>query len=327
MKKIVLLIMLLSVCVCGCGSRDVQSVKIIEKDPVSEETFEDVDVETSDDAVEKSTESVDYASGDVSDDASDDVSDEKINEPDLGAEEVMAERKNYTVKNLLKAALEPVGSCLYVYGGAWNEEDTAAGIEAMTIGVSPRWKEYFNLNDSSYNYKNTRYQIHDGLDCTGLIGYAVYQVFENEYSDNGYVFTSKTMASEYANLFDGTMYYPGGVSNYEPGDIMAGGSGHAFIIIGQCDDGSILFAHASPPCVTLSGSATPSGEENSQAYQLAHKYMEEYYPESHHRYENCSRGTGYLTDYNQMRWNPEVLTDPDGYRNMSPEDIMLDLFF
>ena len=48
-----------------------------------------------------------------------------------------------TLKKLLQTALQPVGSTLYVWGGGWNEADTGAGEEAVTIGVSPRWKSFF----------------------------------------------------------------------------------------------------------------------------------------------------------------------------------------
>ena len=75
-----------------------------------------------------------------------------------------------TLYNLLLTAIEPLGHTMYVWGGGWNEEDTAAGEEARSIGESPRWKEFFEMQDSTYNYENTRYQIHDGLDCSGYVG-------------------------------------------------------------------------------------------------------------------------------------------------------------
>ncbi len=42
------------------------------------------------------------------------------------------------------------------------------------------------------------------------------------------------------------------------------------------------------------------------------------------------RGSTYLSHYGQMRWKSTgenaVLSDPDGYREMSPEEILKDLF-
>ena len=230
-----------------------------------------------------------------------------------------------TVKKLLMAALEPVGTTLYVYGGGWNEEDTAAGVEALSYGISPRWKEFFDENNASYNYQNTMYQIHDGLDCTGYVGYAVYQIFGDTYSDIGYVFKSKDMVSEYAGMFDSTFVSRYDIDRYYPGDIM-GKSGHVFMVIGECSDGSLLFLQASPPVVSLCGTPTPSGNNDSEAVRLAREYMSKYYSESYAWYDSCIRDTTFLTNYDQMHWNRNILQDPDGYDDMTPEEILKDLF-
>ena len=236
-----------------------------------------------------------------------------------------SEDKKPSVKKLLKAALEPVGSTLYVYGGGWNEEDTAAGVECMTYGVSPNWKVFFDNNNSSYNYKNTMYQIHNGLDCTGYVGYSVYQVFGNKYSNNGYVYESGKVGNAYTALFSSSYINRNNIERYYPGDIMCR-NGHAFIVIGKCSDGSLLFLHASPPVVSLCGTATPGGNSNSEAVNLARTYMSKYYPESATRYNSFYRDTSYLKNYDQMHWNRAVLADPDGYDNMTPEQILKDLF-
>jgi hypothetical protein len=51
-----------------------------------------------------------------------------------------------------------------------------------------------------------------------------------------------------------------------------------YIVIGQCDDGSVLLVHSSPAGVQINGTTTPSGENDSKAIILATKYMHEYYP-------------------------------------------------
>ena len=230
-----------------------------------------------------------------------------------------------TVKNMLAAALEPVGRCLYVWGGGWNEEDTGAGVDAMTLGASPRWLEFFGENGRDYDYHDTRYQIHDGLDCSGYIGYVTYQAFGEAYSDNGYVFKSGRITEEFRDLFGGVVTNKSNISEYQPCDIM-GKSGHAYIVIGQCSDGSVLFMHASPPAVSLCGTPSENGKTESEAVRLAAKYMSKYRPESYEKFDTCSRGMSYLTDYDQYRWSTETLADPDGYRNMSVEEILADLF-
>ena len=47
----------------------------------------------------------------------------------------------------LQIAVQPVGQTMYVWGGGWNEEDTGAGAEAVTLGVSPAWAEFAAKQD------------------------------------------------------------------------------------------------------------------------------------------------------------------------------------
>ena len=76
----------------------------------------------------------------------------------------------------------PIGKTMYIYGGGWNENDTGAGIEAMTLGIDPKWAEFAQKQDSSYNFKDYDYKqnkeyIHLGLDCSGYIGWLLYNIF------------------------------------------------------------------------------------------------------------------------------------------------------
>ncbi len=232
---------------------------------------------------------------------------------------------SYTVKAFLSAASQPVGRCLYVWSGGWNESDTAAGIDAMTYGVSGRWYEFFTENGSDYNTAETAFQIHDGLDCTGYLGWSVYQVFGDLYSDSGYVFQSGTVADNYLRLFGGTLTPKSEVDSYRAGDIMCK-KGHVFIAVGQCGDGSVVLMHASPPAVSICGTVTPDGSGDSEAIALAEKYMKKYRSECFNKYSTCERGVGYLTDYDRYRFDGGILSDPDGYFNMTPEEILEDLF-
>lgn len=230
-----------------------------------------------------------------------------------------------TIKRLLSAAVEPAGRCLYIWGGGWNETDSGAGIEAMTFGLSPRWLEFFRESTSDYDYHHTRYQIHDGLDCSGFVGYAVYQVFGDRYRSRGYVFNSGKLIKEYEKLFGGTVTDSGRVTDYTPGDIM-GRDGHVFIVIGECSDGSVLFIHASPPAVSLCGTPSTDGRSESDAVKLARKYMSEYRSECYEKFDTCARGSDFLKGYDQYRWDAGILADPDGYRAMDASDIISDLF-
>ena len=233
-----------------------------------------------------------------------------------------------TLKKLLQVGLQPVGSTMYIWGGGWNKEDTGAGTEARTIGVSPRWKQFFEKQSSSYDYRTTRYQISNGLDCSGYIGWCIYNILNTENGNEGYVMFASEMAKNFASRGWGT-YIPGSnVRDYKAGDIMSSG-GHVWMVVGQCSDGSVVLLHSSPPGVQLAGTLSKGGSSYSEAVKLAEAYMKKFYPAWYSKYPNCAKDSQYLTRYSQMRWDVSgnaVMTDPDGYRNKSAEQILRDLF-
>ena len=224
-----------------------------------------------------------------------------------------------SILDFLRIAAQPVGSTMYVWGGGWNEEDTAAGIEAVTLGVSPQWADFAAQQGSGYDMDDTRYQIHDGLDCSGYVGWAVYNVLETENGRPGYVMASTKMAQSFADMGLGTYIPAWEIQSWQAGDIMSM-KGHVWITVGQCEDGSVLFLHASPPGVMFSGTKTADGSE-SQATALAEKIMRERYPDWYARFPECARPYSYLTDSAAMRWSEDVLTDYEGLRSMTAEEI------
>ncbi len=244
------------------------------------------------------------------------------------ADNVISVNTERTLKNFLKIAMQPVGTTMYVWGGGWNEADTGSGVESVSIGLSPGWKAFYEKQTSGYNYKNTRYQVHDGLDCSGYVGWAIYNLFHTRNGESGYVMGAKKMAETFAGYGWGDYREAGAVADFKPGDIMSA-SGHVYIVVGACNDGSIVIVHSSPPGVQLCGTATPEGLENSRAVRLAGKYMSRYFPEWHRRYPVCSRNESYLNTYGQMRWSigkDGTLKDPDGISNMPAEQVLKMLF-
>lgn len=237
-----------------------------------------------------------------------------------------------TLKKFLQTALQPVGSTMYVWGGGWNKADTGAGTEARTIGVSPKWKRFFQKQTAGYDYRTTKYQISNGLDCSGYVGWCVYNVLNAESGKPGYVMLAQKMAKNFASRGWGSYTARSKVKNYRAGDIMSSACsdcGHVWIVVGQCSDGSVVLLHASPPGVQLAGTPSKKGKTDSEAVRLAQKYMKTYYPEWYRKYPNCAKGGSYLSHYARMRWDisgKKVMTDPDGYRNMSAKQILRDLF-
>ena len=116
------------------------------------------------------------------------------------------DQPNLSLENFLEIAMEPVGQTMYVWGGGWNEEDTGDGVEAVTIGVSDQWASFFEEQDASYDYQNTLYQIHDGLDCSGYVGWAIYNLMQTESGQEGYVMKSGEMAKAFADFGWGFLY-------------------------------------------------------------------------------------------------------------------------
>ena len=229
-----------------------------------------------------------------------------------------------TIANLLKTAKQPIGQTMYIWGGGWNEEDTGAGVEAVHLGVSSTWAEFAAAQDAGYDYKNTRYQIHNGLDCSGYLGWLVYNVFQQVDGETGYVMKATTMARTFAEYGWGTYTPAGKVTDWEPGDVMSM-KGHVWLSLGMCEDGSVVLMHASPPGVRICGTNLADGSK-SQAVTLAESYMQIYYPDWYAKYPDCAETTSYLSDSSQMRWNAQTLSDAEGLQNMGAVQILKFLY-
>lgn len=216
-----------------------------------------------------------------------------------------------TRKQFLQIALRPVGHTMYIWGGGWNAEDDGAGHEAVTRGVSPRWAAFAAQQGPDYDWHTTKYQIHDGLDCSGYVGWAVYNLRAGRDGLPGFVMPAGRMAADFAARGWGAFTPAQGVRRRSAGDILST-NGHVYISLGDCTDGSALLVHASPPGVQVCGTVTPKGETDSEAIRLARAYMARCHPNWHARYPDCARGAAYLTDYDQFSWFPRRLPDPEG---------------
>ena len=265
----------------------------------------------------------------------------------------------HTIKNFLKTGLMPVGTTLYIYGGGWDWQDEGSSIQARTIGVSPDWVRFFEDNDASYTYKaagdpsvsyfpyggyNEYYYA--GLDCSGYLGWTLYNTMETESGKEGYVGSSTKCARRLSELGLGEWTQDIGMpdtSNYyqmKPGDIMSI-NGHVWISLGTCEDGSVVILHSTP---SYSRIGQPGGgvqinaigySKGCEAYALADRYMSQYYPKWYERYQVylCSPYT-YFTfegeNAGRFSWdtqNSEAgLKDPDGIREKTPEEVLALLF-
>lgn len=263
-----------------------------------------------------------------------------------------------TLKNFLATALTPVGTTLYIYGGAWDWQDTGSSVQATEIGLPDEWVSFFQMQDAGYTYKasdpalsyypfggwNEYYFA--GADCSGYVGWVLYNTMHDRDGEAGYV----VYAADYAKglsergwgSYSKSVAVPNGSAEtaIKPGDIMSM-SGHVWISLGTCSDGSVVIAHSTP---SASRGGQPGGgvqlsaigrSKTCEAYGLAKEYMTRYYPAWSERYAVVlRRPSEYLTATGNgtglFSWDvsdgANGLSDPEGYQNMTPREILSNLF-
>lgn len=228
-----------------------------------------------------------------------------------------------TVKNYLLNALQPVGRTLYIWGGGHNYSD------ATRKGVSSKWLYFFNQQNSSYDYHNyddlSENNRSKGLDCSGYVGWSTYQTMRTHSTvvsgEIGGLYKSRGWGQVYnQNYLNKTGY------KLYPGDI-GFDDGHTWIILGQCKDMSAVILHSTPNAgVQISGTPTPDRNYDSQAISLAKKYMAKFpgYQKMGASFYHTSSGA-YIQRGNYFRWN-STLSDPNGYKHKTADQILADLF-
>jgi cell wall-associated NlpC family hydrolase len=239
----------------------------------------------------------------------------------VSSEDASVSKNAYaSLTDLLQTAIKPVGTTMYVWGGGWNEEDTGAGVEALSFGVSPQWAAFAAVQTADYDYNTTRYQIHDGLDCSGYMGWIMYNIFGTQFSSTGYVMKASTMTGVFSDYGWGSFLSQGASRTRKPGDICSM-NGHVWLSLGTCDDGSVLLVHSSPPGVRICGTLLSDGS-TSQAVRLAEYCMSNYYPDWYSRYPDCSVSYNYLSGSSVMRWDTDILSNDYNIQNMSANEVV-----
>lgn len=208
-----------------------------------------------------------------------------------------------TLTDFLRTALIPKDEVLYVWGGGWNAEDTAGNEEANAMGMANSWKAFYEANKAGYNADDHKYEIHNGLDCSGYVGWVLYNTLPVK---QNYVVLSHTYDEFLSGLGYGETKPAAQVTEVLPGDIMTSDEGHVYIALGEFEDGSRLLLHASPPGVRMAGT-------RGIAYETALLYQENGW--------DPLEQADYL-NYDQFRFNENTLPDPDGLRLMSTAQVV-----
>lgn len=239
-----------------------------------------------------------------------------------------------TMEHFLEVAMKPLGNTMYIWGGGWDADDEKSGGGSTLIGVSPIWTEFATKQDASYNYEEYRFERELGLDCSGYVGWVIYNVFETENGNEGYVTFSTDMAENFASRGWGKLYK--NPKQFLTGDIVSM-DGHVWICLGTCADGSVLLIHSSPPGVSICGTELSHEEKNlnsvqqdtedktktiSIATQLAQEFMETYYEKWQSLYPNRTVSQTYLQNVTVMRWNTDTFLDAENYQELSGEKVI-----
>ena len=274
---------------------------------------------------------------------------------------IKAEPGLRTLKNFLATCFEPMGTALYVYGGNWNWQDDGSSVMSTHIGVPGTWVDFYQSQDVHYSYADDYHPslsyfpyggwneyYYAGTDCSGFAGWAVYNTLNTTDGLQGYVTGSSRQGRMLAEEFDlGTWTsdpFNTDEDPLQPGDMISTPS-HIWICLGKCDDGSIVAIHST---MTVSSVGTEGGgvqlsavnpagySKDCDAYRLACEYTERYFPEWASRYPVVMKGYEKYVDFERkseslgrFRWSLDGttgLSDPDGYANMSAEEILKDLF-
>ena len=146
---------------------------------------------------------------------------------------------------------------------------------------------------------------------------------------SGYTVVSGQVGSYYKSMGWGSILTQSQLSakdwELKAGDI-GYNDGHTWIVLGQCTDKSAVIVHSTPNAgCQISGTSTPSGGYPSQATTLAQKYMSRYPGTAKYDYHTSSGN--YIRNGNYLRWNRNTLSDPDGYLEMTADEILKDLFY
>ena len=294
----------------------------------------------------------------------------------IGVEEIYTEADSYqppvmgnpgekTLKNFFATAMMPVGTTLYIYGGGWDWQDEGASFQTRTIGLSDDWRRFFYSQDVNYTFKEKdgdeskkdaahsyypyggyNEYYYAGLDCSGYVGWTLYNVMNKEDGKDGYVMSStkmaRTLAEKGLGKWTQNFKKPVNYKDFEflPGDIFSK-KGHIWICLGTCEDGSIVILHST---AANSRTGQPGGgpelsaigeSKDCDAYRLADKYMSKYFPDWYARYpialKNYEEYTYVEGEYvGKFSWNltgaDSVLSDPDNLRSKRPEEILEILF-
>ena len=162
----------------------------------------------------------------------------------------------------------------------------------------------------------------DSFDCSGLVSWAVYNTYntKSNQKETAYSSTSTGFPAYLTNKGFGSHGRVSG-GTFTPGDVVSM-TGHVWVVLGMCSDGSLVIVHATPPVVQISGTVNTAGSTNSEAVKLANAYMKKYYSDAAGKYNLCIASKAYVNNVDRFQWSSGSMRDPDGLRNMTAAQVL-----
>ena len=268
-----------------------------------------------------------------------------------------------TLKNFIATSLSAIGTALYVFGGSWAWHNGTYSAQSTTIGVPRSWIDFFQAKDDKYSYRDFKGRgkkrrlvdyrhsyypyrgwnqyYYAGVDCSAYVSWVLYNVMHTSSGQPGIIIGSTYIGSLYQKKGWGKVVRKKKEIRskyiFSPGDVVCV-KGHVWISLGTCADKSVLMVHSAP---TNSISGNPGGgvqlsaigkSKKCIAYKMADHYMKTYCKEWYKRYRPMlCKGNMYISFKNCntgiFKWDLKtLLTDPDGFASMTPEEILPKLF-
>ena len=246
-----------------------------------------------------------------------------------------------TILSLLKNAIVPCGRVLYIWAGG-HEEPVASGLASYP----DFWDDFYVAHASTtYNRHDYEWEKKAGLDCSGYVGWVVYNTLHSKSGEEWLAYSTAEMKNYYLNKGYANPDYinfKAATSTTLPGKVYPGDlcimAGHVMICLGTCSDGSVVFIHSSPSDgdgggvqisgtkrpvkVTKDGKTTIEWKSDSQAAALAQKYMSKYFPEWPFGTRSALPSEYMRFAYGRIHWKTDVLSDPDGVIKMSADQVL-----
>ena len=97
--------------------------------------------------------------------------------------------------------------CFFTFTTSWSEAESEPGIVSTKIGVFREWEEFYKIQNAEYSFMDYCLPVTEdenvfpkpksigfGLDCSGFVGWIVYNVVNTENRKESFVCKARIQA-------------------------------------------------------------------------------------------------------------------------------------